>query len=118
MPIYEYQSESGDIIGVHGSMKDEMPPTFVENGETYYRKFSTLATIVRGDGAVHHPGQELPISYSLPLDMRPGTIVRRGKHLIREHADGTKTTLKGERIIDSRDARERHAGECGYEDVE
>jgi hypothetical protein len=63
---------------------------------------------------VSHRGQELPISHSLPIDKREGKLVRRGDHVVREHSDGTHSTLRGDRIIDNPKSADTHAKLCGY----
>jgi hypothetical protein len=66
------------------------------------------------EGAVQHRGQELPVSQSLPRDTRPGRIVHRYGHTVREHDGGKSyTTLEGDRIIDGHDAARRACDETG-----
>ena len=49
------------------------------------------------------------------MDPREGTIAKRHGMLVREHADGTASTIRGDRIIDSQKALDRHTKLCGYE---
>lgn len=63
---------------------------------------------------VCHINQSLPVSLSMPRDQREGVVVNRYGHKVREHADGTFSTMDGRRIVDTREAQEKHMAQCGY----
>lgn len=109
MPRYDfYNVETGEIrefVLPMSKVRGEMR----RNGVLWRRWHHVPGTVTKTKQyEVKHRGQDLPVSRSLPRDHREGTLVRRGSHVVREHADGTCSTLQGDRIIDSKHARDRH----------
>lgn len=71
------------------------------------------AALVKSYG-IQYPGQKLPISRVLPLDTRPGNVVNREGHMVREHADGTTCDMMGRRIVATKQDIERAEGATGF----
>jgi hypothetical protein len=72
-----------------------------------------LARGIVADYGIKYPGQKLPVSRMLPLDTRPGTIVNRNGHMVREHADGTTSDMAGRRIVATKRDAEMHSAMTG-----
>lgn len=117
MALYEYENDAGERQTIQRSMRDAPPLDFTDDdGVRWRRVFGRIRGVVSQGGAVKPQANEaLPISRSLPLDDREGRIVNRNGHTVREHDDGTYSTLAGERIVDSTRARDRHCKLTGYE---
>lgn len=114
MALYQFRChETGEEREVHAPMSNPPGLSFDEDGKHWVRVFDFRVT-VGNDGAVKHRGQRLPISRGMSLDDREGKIVNRWGHQVREHSDGTHSTLDGQRIIDSKRSRERHKKHSGY----
>ena len=73
-----------------------------------------LVVGVRMQGGVRYKDLPIPVSRSMPRDMRPGRAVNYYGVTVREHDDGTLSTMSGRRIVDSAQARLRHMAQCGY----
>lgn len=129
--IFQYQSEAGQVIEERFSTVKAAPPAFVEReGVRYFRVYGVpyvggvkgttggrKSKDSRSTGSAvpsHAFTEGLPVSFTLPVDDRPGTVVRRGGHLVREHGDGTHSTLNGQRIIDSNKAAREACAQTGY----
>ena len=110
--IYEYSSDDGRERVIERPMSDAPPLDFQEQGTIWRRKLTCVPTIVRPSG-VQYQHQPIPVSRSLPRDPRDGTVVNRYGHRVREHADGTLSTMDGDRICPNREAMERHCNLSG-----
>lgn len=64
-------------------------------------------------GAVTHKGP-LPYSRTLPPTEEKGEIVNRSGHTVRRLKCGAYATMEGRRIIDSKEAGDRHASDAGF----
>lgn len=117
--IYEYvNQQTGERRQIVRPMKQAPQVVFTDQDGTWMRVWSIAPAAITKTtkSEVNHRGQKLPVSRSLPPDMREGgTVARRGGHLVREFKDGTACTMDGKRIIDTPKARDRHAKMCGYE---
>lgn len=90
------------------------PPTieFTEEGKTWHRVWRSAA-IVKGSTGVQYKSA-LPISRSLPPDKRDGEVVNRYGMRVREHSDGTHSTMEGDRIVPDGESMRRHCEQAGY----
>lgn len=112
--IYDYECRAtGETREVSASMAE--PPTieFEEEGKVWHRVWRVPAAMVKGSGGVEHRDQTVPVSMSLPLDTREGRASSYFGTPVREHRDGTMSTLRGDRIVRNRDDMQRHCAQSG-----
>ena len=119
MAFYDYHDPDGLIREFSFPMKDAPGYQWTDDdGVLWTRLWDIPMAKIAPSAAVNHKGQDLPVSMSLPIDDRPGHVVRRGDHLLREHSDGTYCTLRGDRIIHDKNSRDRHAKLAGCVEAE
>ena len=131
--IYEYENALGERREIVASMKNPPPEVVLFYGdeptkylkcithpsEIYgrdiFRRVYTVPQIGRIDpgGAVTHKGS-LPYSRTLPPTEEKGEIVNRSGHSVRRLKCGAYATMEGRRIIDSKEAGDRHASDAGF----
>lgn len=144
MTIYRYRNGAGEERDIVGSMKDPPPEILVifddgtymppdelkfkddndprleeikskSNDERVFKRVYGNTHLMKPPNFVVEPNKDgLPVSVASPR-RKGGEIVKRGKHTVREHKDGTHTTIHGQPIIDSNEAARRNAKRTGLE---
>lgn len=140
--MYLYENQAGEQREVVGTMADP-PPEFImifedlewlpvdaiiegkerveelirtpQENRIWQRVYGAGLGISVPNFAVNTPKNGgLPISRSSPR--RSGGVPRKvGKHMVKEHKDGTVTNMQGQPIIDSNAAAKRNADTTGME---
>lgn len=112
---YEYHCRAtGETREIQASMAEAPTAQFEEDGKTWDRVFRAPGALVRhGSGGVHHRDQTIPVSMSLPLDQREGKASSYFGTPVREHQDGTMSTLRGDRIVRNAEDMKRHCAQSG-----
>lgn len=111
---YEYQCRAtGETREVEASMAEPPTAQFEEDGKTWHRVWRVPAAMVKDSGGVRHRDQTVPVSMSLPLDTREGRSTSYFGTPVREHEDGTMSTLRGDRIVRNAEDMKRHCAQSG-----
>lgn len=144
MAVYEYQNAAGERREIVASMSSPPPEfiSVSEDGDWYpatealfdgfmvttetdfsgktrhyvaaRRVYSPSQPPIVKKYGVEYPGQALPVSRALPLDLTPGTVENRNGHKVLKHADGGYTDLKGRRIVANKADVERAEASTGH----
>lgn len=120
--IYEYRNkETGEVREIHARVADRPPETIAFNddgswkqGDGWARVYGCAGGCVKLSGETTYKTAGPPVSMSMPWDKREGEVVNRNGHRVRQHKDGTFSTMEGARIIDSKESRRKHMEQCGY----
>ena len=139
--IYVYENAAGERREVVASMKSPPPecigienpddptsfwvdwmstvPKGIPGAWDERKKFrrvygeSISVAVPKGEG-VHHPGQKIPCSESLPDDPRVGKPDVLYGQQVRRHEDGTYSSLDWRPICHNADAMKRHTERTGH----
>lgn len=128
MPTYAYRNAAGDEMDIVLPMSEDRPGAILPDGDGWkpvtadepgaFLRVFTFAGARKAPGvATEYHTKGPPVSRSLPRrKAKPGDgarVVERSGHKIVEHRDGTRTNLKGQRIIENRADRRRAEDQTG-----
>ena len=119
--IYTFYNDIGEVREVVASMKNPPPMEEVIDDIRWVRFYEIPNVVVKHDGSVKPLGNgQLPVSRSLPRADKHDIIGKTdyNGHVVCELKGGGYCNEVGQRIIDSKAARDRHAKSTGYEDID